>query len=56
MYRVLKIHPGWTVEDYMNAPADYVDWALQFHGVEAEVAEERQRERVAEANRKARRR
>ena len=52
----MKIHPGWTVDDYMNAPADYVDWALQFHGVEAEVAEETRAKQVAEAKRKSGRR
>lgn len=50
VYRLLKIHEGWTVDDYFDAPGEYCDWALEFDRVEKEAQAARQET----ANRKAR--
>jgi hypothetical protein len=43
VYRALQIHPGWSVDDYWDAPGLYTDWALEIAKVEAEVREAAQK-------------
>ena len=50
VYRVLQLHPGWTVYDYWDAPGGYCDWALEFDRIEKQVARDKQ-ERAANQRR-----
>jgi hypothetical protein len=52
VYRALQIHPGWTVDDYWDAPSLYTDWAMEIAKVESEVRAEAERAAAERAKRR----